>query len=404
MSVVSIFSGLYCQGRQVAQAVAQGLDCPLLDDAALLARVDWPPALPETRWAGAIFDDLALFERYPRERGRLLGRLRLAMAELLQRENMVYLGHGSHLIPPTVSHVLSVCLIADMPSRLDLARRLDGLAPREAAARIGRADEQAMAWVDLVQGRQAWSSDIYDILVPMDQGGLAGTVSLILEHARSVLLMPTSDSQQAVADFALAARVEMALADQGLAGGGVVVEVSAGRVLIAGQGGAMLTSQQASDISQWVGRVEGVDPGLLEVRAGRQPQEEAPAPMPPKVFLVDDEPEFVQTLSERLRLRQISSVVAHDGHQALRLARESEPDVMVLDLKMPGMDGMEVLRRIKQDHPAVEVIILTGHGSPADRERCLALGAFAFLKKPVDMETLQQTMGRAYQKIKARGA
>ncbi|MBI4797607.1 MAG: response regulator, partial [Desulfarculus sp.] len=140
-------------------------------------------------------------------------------------------------------------------------------------------------------------------------------------------------------------------------------------------------------------------------RPGRQPrEEEAPAPMPPKVFLVDDEQEFVQTLSERLRLRQISSVVAHDGHQALQLARESEPDVMVLDLKMPGMDGIEVLRRIKRDHPAVEVIILTGHGSPADRERCLALGAFAFLKKPVDMETLQQTMGQAYKKIKARQA
>lgn len=77
---------------------------------------------------------------------------------------------------------------------------------------------------------------------------------------------------------------------------------------------------------------------------------------------------------------------------------------MVLDLKMPGLDGLEVLRRIKLEHPRMEVIILTGHGSQRDQEQCLPLGAFAFLKKPVDLETLQQTMSQAYQKIKARAA
>lgn len=405
MSVVSIFSGVYCMGRQVAQAVAQGLACPLLDDNALLAQVDWRPALPETRWPGAIFDDLALFQRFPRERDRLLGRLRMAMASLLARENMVYLGHGSHLIPPTVGHVLSVCLIADGPSRLARAMQGEGLDLQEAALSMGRADDQAMAWVAQVQGREAWSSGIYDILVPMDKEDLEGTVALILEHARSVLLMPTRDSQQAVADFALAAAVETALADQGLPGGDLLVEVEGGRVVIAGRGGAVLTGPQERDIREAAGRVPGVDPELLQVRPGRRPQEEdAPPPMPSRVFLVDDEQEFVQTLSERLRMRQISSVVAYDGHQALRLARENEPDVMVLDLKMPGMDGIEVLRRIKRDHPAVEVIILTGHGSREDQDMCLKLGAFAFLKKPVDMETLQRTMGQACLKIKARGA
>jgi two-component system response regulator CpxR len=76
-----------------------------------------------------------------------------------------------------------------------------------------------------------------------------------------------------------------------------------------------------------------------------------------------------------------------------------EPEVMVLDLKMPGIDGMEVLRRVKRTNPGTEVIILTGHGS--DREEALAaeLGAFAYLRKPVDIEVLTETMKAAYRKV-----
>jgi len=68
-------------------------------------------------------------------------------------------------------------------------------------------------------------------------------------------------------------------------------------------------------------------------------------------------------------------------------------------LKMPGIDGIEVLRRMKREHPHVEVIILTGHGS--EREEILAreLGAFAYLKKPVDIDVLSQTMKEAYRKL-----
>ncbi len=96
--------------------------------------------------------------------------------------------------------------------------------------------------------------------------------------------------------------------------------------------------------------------------------------MPSKLLLVDDERQFVQTLSERLRLREIGSVVAYDGETALDMIREEEPDVMILDLKMPGIDGIEVLKRVKQTNPPIEVIILTGQGSEADKELCMQPG------------------------------
>jgi len=73
--------------------------------------------------------------------------------------------------------------------------------------------------------------------------------------------------------------------------------------------------------------------------------------------------------------------------------------VMVLDLKMPGIDGIEVLRRAKRDQPKIEIIILTGHGSDREREIALELGAFAYLQKPVDIDILAQTMKGAYRKI-----
>jgi DNA-binding NtrC family response regulator len=126
--------------------------------------------------------------------------------------------------------------------------------------------------------------------------------------------------------------------------------------------------------------------------------------MPAKILLVDDEREFVQTLSERLLMRDLGSAVAFDGESALEVVREDEPEVMILDLRMPGIDGVEVLRRVKTERPEIEVIILTGHGSEADRETCMGLGAFAYLQKPVDIDELSATIKRANERIRLRRA
>lgn len=118
----------------------------------------------------------------------------------------------------------------------------------------------------------------------------------------------------------------------------------------------------------------------------------------PRFLLVDDEKEFVQTLSDRLTTRDLESAIIYDGEEALSYIEKYEPDVMVLDMKMPGINGMEVLRKTKKECPHVEVIILTGHGSEKDRVTAMDLGAFAYLKKPVDIEILAKTMKDAYKK------
>jgi DNA-binding response OmpR family regulator len=117
-----------------------------------------------------------------------------------------------------------------------------------------------------------------------------------------------------------------------------------------------------------------------------------------KLLLVDDEAEFLDTLVDRLDLRDLKTDVAHNGKEALSAVDEEEPDVIVLDVKMPGMDGIEVLQRVKKAYPHVEVIILTGHGSEQDEERARALGAFDYLRKPADLQTLLGRIRNAFKK------
>ena len=116
-----------------------------------------------------------------------------------------------------------------------------------------------------------------------------------------------------------------------------------------------------------------------------------------KVLLVDDEQDFIETLSKRLEMRELDTKLALDGEEALRAVQDEQPDVMVLDLKMPGMDGMEVLRRIKKAFPKVPVVMLTGQGSAKDEEQARSLGAYAYLQKPVELDRLAKILREAFE-------
>lgn len=105
-----------------------------------------------------------------------------------------------------------------------------------------------------------------------------------------------------------------------------------------------------------------------------------------RVLLVDDEAEFAVTLAERLEFRGFSVRTAPDGETALQLIQEERPDVMVLDLRLPGMDGFSVLQRLRSDDPSLPVILLTGQGSTREGIEGMRLGAFDFMIKPLDID------------------
>ena len=114
-----------------------------------------------------------------------------------------------------------------------------------------------------------------------------------------------------------------------------------------------------------------------------------------RVLIVDDEEELVSALVERLNLRGFAATGVTTGEAALA-SIESEPcDVVLLDVKMPGLGGLEVIRRIKRDRPTLEVILLTGHGSPTIAEEGLRAGAYDYLMKPVKIDELVRILRAA---------
>ncbi len=116
-----------------------------------------------------------------------------------------------------------------------------------------------------------------------------------------------------------------------------------------------------------------------------------------KLLIVDDEVKFLDSIARRLEMRGLDVAKATNGQDALDLARTQKFDVALLDLKMPGLDGKQVLEVLKQEHKFLEVVILTGHGSIDSAVECTKLGAFAYLPKPYEMEDLLEVLRKAYE-------
>lgn len=120
-----------------------------------------------------------------------------------------------------------------------------------------------------------------------------------------------------------------------------------------------------------------------------------------QLLLVDDEERFLTTTRVLLEKRGINTFTATNGLDAIRVLDANKMDVVILDVKMPGLDGVEVLRKVKLRHPLVEVIMLTGHASVESAVEGLKLGAFDYLMKPCDISELLDKVGEAHAKKQA---
>lgn len=116
-----------------------------------------------------------------------------------------------------------------------------------------------------------------------------------------------------------------------------------------------------------------------------------------KLLIVDDELKFLDSIAQRLEMRGFDVTKAASGKEALEAAVGGGFDLALLDLKMPGMDGKDVLRILKEEHRYIEVIMLTGHGSIDSAVECTKLGAFSYLSKPYELEKLLEVLRDAYE-------
>ncbi|SKA79975.1 Response regulator containing CheY-like receiver, AAA-type ATPase, and DNA-binding domains [Paucidesulfovibrio gracilis DSM 16080] len=402
MSVITVFNGLFCEAGVVVKRVLDATGYRLVTDQEIVADAAELSGMAEDKITRAFQAGTSVFNKFSHEKERSVAWLRLAMAQkLLNADNLLFSGFASQLPPAHIGHILRVCLIAGIKDRLALAEKEEGYAEKHAHKLIHKDDEDRAAWVNTLKGvDDPWNDELYDMVVPVPKVGVEKAADLIAEQAGNEAVRVRHSSRDAVEDFLLSARVETVLANEGH---NVNVAADNGKVKLTINKNVLMLERLERELADIVGKVEGVR--SVETGVGKQFHQtdiyrKVDFEVPSKVLLVDDEREFVQTLSERLMLRDMGSAVVYDGESALNLVEEDEPEVMILDLKMPGIDGIEVLRRVKQSRPEIEVIILTGHGSEEDREVCMELGAFAYLHKPVDIDVLSKTLKEANEKIR----
>lgn len=111
-----------------------------------------------------------------------------------------------------------------------------------------------------------------------------------------------------------------------------------------------------------------------------------------KILVVDDEKKIADTIAQRLELRGIETAPVYDGLSALERVRDNCFNGIILDLRLPDIDGTEVLERVMKEHPHMRVVILSGHANEGDFRICMELGAVACFRKPADIEMLLQAL------------
>ena len=403
MPIITLFSGSFCQEDSVVREVISRTGYRQITDEEIVAEAGHRSAMAETRIRRAFSAGTSVFNKFTHEKERSLAFVKLALSDLIAEDNIVLTCFAGQLVPRTVSHMLRVCLIAPIRYRIDIVSRQQGLSEKEAARLVMKWEEDCSFWIDSIfSTRDPWDASLYDIVIPMDKTAPEEAAGLIVDYAGKDIIQQTAASRQALGDFRLVAETEAALAREGHS-----VEVNAlnGDVTLTINKQVIMLSRLQEELKSIAQKVAGVR--SVETKIGKNFYKadiyrKHDFQMPSKLLLVDDEREFAQTLSERLLMRDMGSAVAYDGESALELIRDDDPEVIIVDLKMPGIDGLEILRRVKETRPDIEVIILTGHGNEQDRQLCMDLGAFAYLQKPLDINVLSETIQKANEKIRQK--
>ncbi len=116
------------------------------------------------------------------------------------------------------------------------------------------------------------------------------------------------------------------------------------------------------------------------------------------LLFADDEEKFLEAMTKRLEARDFNVIAVTRGDEAIEAARKNPVDIVLLDLRMPGMNGEETLKALKQEHKWMEIVILTGHGNIDSAIECTRMGAHSYLQKPCDLDQLMEVLKEAYKK------
>ncbi len=386
MPVITIFSAPYCREEEVARNLAHELRLKILRDRQIIARAASRYKISEDKFYRTLYGKSSVFNAFTREKERCVACYKSILASCLLEEDLLVLGFGGFLIPKPVSHVLKVCLMADLNYRLEVAGQEHNLDRSGLEKLIAQEDASRYRWTEYVVHQGPWQSSLYDILISMEKHTIPEVSGLIRSYAKRAITLPTRESIDAGDNFALCAEIEASLA---LKGWFVRTKIAGEKIEVRLDRNVLRLERLEKELAETVTGIAGdmeievhSGPDMFQTDVYRPFESESPA----RVLLVDDEKRFARTLSERLRMREMGTAVVYNGEEALEFVDQDEPEVVILDLKLPEIDGVQVLKHIKRSHPNVQVIILSGGGLDNDLQACLNLGAFACLRKPVDIK------------------
>jgi len=402
MSSIAIFPCSFTPSAAVISELAKTLELEVYDDENLLTDAARTQGLPIEKLRTMMYGKTSVFNQFTLEKEKAINLFRSLLVEKLE-SSKPYLFHGflTSLISSRVTHVLKV-LIADTRQERIAHAIESGLTEREAKKAVKADDVRAYSWTDFLFKKEAYDSSLYDLVIPVEGKSPIEVAEVIAKCLHTTSVLRTPESMAAVQDCQIAVEIEKLLLN---AGHKVAVTCAGGEVTLMVEKSVLNFGKLSTELTELAEKVGGVKRVSVEKSVNyidsiyRQQKFELPS----KVLFVDDEKDFVQTVSERLISRDVGTYGVYNGQEALELITEDRPDVMVLDLKMPGLHGVEVLRRTKELAPDVEVIILTGHGTSQDMKECMELGAFAYMNKPVDIEELSATIKAANEKVHQKG-
>lgn len=400
MAIISIFSGKYSGAAEIVKKLEENHGYKIITDNDVIEAASKKFNENKDAYEKAFFNPPSVFNSFTREKEKSMAELKVAISELLD-DNQVFYGFSSLVIPRKINHVVKILTIADQQYRIQNAAAL-GINEKNAKKEIFQADEKAAEFSHHIKNSGPWNPSLYDMVIPMDKTTTEKAYELILSQLGNPVLQYSQESKKRIEDFRLETKVGLELCRQGF---DVEVDAEGNDVSLTINKKVLFLSKLKNELTNAAKTIEGV--ANVETKIGQNFYKadiltDQNFSRPHKVLLVDDEVDFIQTLSERLAIRDMPSFPVSSGREALEIMDRDHPEVMVLDLKMPGIDGYEVLRKTKEKSPETEIIILTGHGNETDRERCMELGAFAYLEKPADIDLLTKTMKEAYENIQKK--
>lgn len=343
MSVVTISRGTMSGGRALAECLAErlGASClgrEILIDAA--ARMGVSHDLLRAKMEKSP----GLLEIFSSERRTYLLAVKAALADRVLAGNLVYHGQAGHLLLRGLPGVLRIRLIAAMPSRIHAIMERDAVSREEAESRIRRLDLERARWTHFMYGVEIGDPGLYDLVVNLEVLTIASACEVVLHALTRPEFSITDGVLARLRNFAAGCRTEL----------------------------------EAHQV--------GKPAAAAQARA--------------RVLVVDDEIELATRLAERLGQRGYDATAVFSGKEALMSLDESWYDVVLLDLQLPGMDGIATLRRIRGLHRETQVVVLSGHSTVAQGIEGMQLGAADFLQKPVDIDVLCASVDTAAAKTR----